>query len=333
MFIVYVAGGFLMTVKTKKEIEYILIACCTYKRADALKNALSSLFEIDLPENIKTEILIVDNDEFKSAYGVVKEFEDRGAIKVNYVVEKNPGLSNVRNCALKTAIEMGATHIAFVDDDEIVDKNWLKAHIDFYETKEDIDVSSGPAYAKFDKKYPAYIMKNSVFRQSSSKEHGKIRKSCATNNVFMGLDIVQENNLYFLKDFNFTGGEDGNFFERITKCGYKIGWNEEAIAYEVVNEERANIKWILARKYYDGYMGAILRFRYNNISVYKRVVYIFEKTVTVLANIVMSLLSIVAGPTCFVNCISLTAKSIGKLLGAISLKSLYYYKPKEEQDE
>lgn len=318
---------------TKHEINYILVACCTYKRADFLKEALASLFSMKLPENIRTELLIIDNDVYKSAFGIVKEFDDIGKIKINYVVEKERGLSNVRNRALKEAIKLGATHIAFVDDDETVDENWLVEHVNFYNTKPDICVSSGPAYAKFDKKYPSYIMKNSVFRQSSSKEHGKIRKSCATNNVFFGLDIVSDNNLYFLGDFNFTGGEDGNFFERVTKMGYSIGWNEEAIAYEMINEERANLKWILTRKYYDGYMGSILRFKYNKIKVRKRVIYILEKFITVVGNIILIPLSLLAGLTCFVNMISLGAKSVGKLVGAISLKSIYYYKPQEEEDE
>ena len=256
----------------KTDITYILIACCTYKRVECLKSALASICAMKLPEGIKTEILVVDNDEYKSAFGVVQEFIDKGTIKINYVVEEHPGLSNVRNKALNSAIEIGATHIAFVDDDEVVDENWLISHVNFYNENREVFVSSGPAYAKFDKKYPNYIMKNSIFRQSSSKEHGKIRNSCATNNVFMGLDIVKDNNLYFLGDFNFTGGEDGNFFERVTKLGYKIAWNEKAIVYEMVNEDRANLKWIMKRKYYDGYMGAILRFKYNKISIRKRII-------------------------------------------------------------
>ena len=100
----------------------------------------------------------------------------------------------------------------------------------------------------------------------------------------------------------------------------------------MITEERANLKWILKRKYYDGYMGAILRFKYNKISIRKRVIYILEKSVTVLVNIILTPLSLLFGLTCFVNVISLGAKSIGKLAGAISLKSIYYYKPQEEKD-
>ena len=317
----------------KSNITYILVTCCTYKRAEYLKNALDSVCKMNFPENIKTEILVVDNDEYKSAFGVVKEFQDAENIKINYVVEKHPGLSNVRNKALNTAIELGASHIAFFDDDEIVEPDWLIQHIEFYNKIPKIHVSSGPAYAKFDKTYPAYIMKNSVFRQSSSKTQGELRKSCATNNVFFGLDIVKNNKLYFLDDFNFTGGEDGNFFERVFRKGYNIGWNEDAIVYEMITEERANLKWILQRKYYDGYMGSILRFRYNNISIRKRIIYILEKLITLLGNTILIFFSLLLGPTCFINILSLGAKSFGKLIGAISLKSIYYYKPQEEKDE
>ena len=53
--------------RTKKSaITYILIGCCTYKRPAKLKTLLENLQKINYPKDIKTEILIADNDIEKS---------------------------------------------------------------------------------------------------------------------------------------------------------------------------------------------------------------------------------------------------------------------------
>ncbi len=115
----------------KEKIKLIAIACCTYKRGIFLAKLLNSLDELNLPD-VGCEILIIDNDANQSAKEIVKEFKNKTHYKMHYFVEKNAGLSNARNRALKEANSLNASHLAFVDDDEIVDKNWLWEHVNFY---------------------------------------------------------------------------------------------------------------------------------------------------------------------------------------------------------
>lgn len=53
---------------TKPEINFVLISLCTCKRPKMLKNALKSIENIICPENIKIEVLVVDNDINKIFY-------------------------------------------------------------------------------------------------------------------------------------------------------------------------------------------------------------------------------------------------------------------------
>ena len=78
------------------------------------------------PENIKIDLLVVDNDKNASAYDVASAFN---AI---YFVEEQRGIAKARNKVLKEAIKLGASHIAMFDDDGLLDENWLINHIDFY---------------------------------------------------------------------------------------------------------------------------------------------------------------------------------------------------------
>lgn len=297
----------------KSEIKYITIACCTYKRPIQLERLLNSLTTLNLPADIKTEVIIVDNDSEKSAEEITKKFKE--SLNIHYVVQSQKGLANVRNKALETAIELGATHLAFVDDDEIVDANWLMAHVDLYNRFENIYISNGPVYSKFENKYPNYITNNNIFKAYSNKKLGKIKTTCPSNNVFLPLNIIKENNIYFSQEFNSSGGEDTDFFTRLTLAGFNIGWNYNAIIYEIVDNNRTNLKWILHRAFYNGSTSAYLKIKNNkNLSLY-----IMSKSINLLFNSVLAVFSICLGLTCFVNRLIDISANIGNICGAVTL--------------
>lgn len=306
----------------KKPVSYIVICCCTYKRPQKLERLLKNLCSITYPENIKTEILVADNDKEKSAEKIVQKF--KGILPVHYTADPRQGLSNIRNKALKEAEKLGASHIAFIDDDEIADKNWLVNHIDFYNKFENIYISSGPTYKKFHEDYPDYIINNVLFSTVSSKQLGELKKTCASGNVFLPLDIVEKNNIYFCEKFNFSGSEDTDFFSRLREAGYNIGWNFNAINFEIIDKERASIKWILKRSFHNGYSVSLVRF-YKNKNIFKRAVYILEKFFTILLNILTIIFSMPFGITKTLNSITRFIKNCGKLSGAIILKERGYY--------
>lgn len=308
----------------RANIEYVIIACCTYKRPLMLAETIKSLLKVNFPENIKTEILIVDNDCEQSAKDTVIKFQQNSDIKIHYALEKDSGLANVRNKALNCSIELGATHILFIDDDEVAEKDWLVNHIEFYNSRNDISVSSGPTYKKFDKQYPKYIVDNNFFKKPTTKKTGQYRKTCASGNVFFSLDIVKDNHLYFSKDFNYLGGEDMNFFNRVTEKGYKIGWNDTAVNYELIDDKRANVKWLLNRAYFNGYASAVVKFQ-SSTSFVKRFFYIATRFFTAIFNLLITIFSIFGGFTVGLNALCLALKNIGKLAGAVNMKPVQYY--------
>lgn len=299
----------------KPKITYIVIAICTYKRIDELERCILSLSEMNYPD-IQTEILIVDNDLNKSAEPVFDKFKNQ--LKIHYVVEENRGFSSVRNRALREGINLGASHLAFIDDDEIADKNWLVNHVDFYDKFEEVYISSGPTYNKFDGDYPKYIVNNSMFKAVSKKELGTIKKTCASGNVFFPLSIVKDNDIYFNEKYNFSGSEDTDFFGRLSKAGFKIGWNFNAVNVEIVQSTRANVKWILKRAFYNGYSVSIIKFSEKK-QYLNRMFYIINKFFTLIVNFVTSIFSIVFGMTTFLNSLVLFSKNLGKFFGAFSL--------------
>lgn len=296
----------------KIKIKSVVIACCTYKRPEKLNRLLKSLCNINFPY-VPTKILIVDNDKEQSAKNIVEKFQD--ILNIQYVVEEEKGLSNVRNRAIKEAKQLNATHLAFIDDDEIADVNWLVNHIEFYEKFDGIYISSGPTYKKFENNKPDYIVNNRIFKVSSRKILGTLKKTCASGNVFFPLN----HEIYFSKDFNFSGGEDTDFFSRMNNAGFKIGWNINAVNYEIVSDERANLKWILKRAYNNGIIKGFMKIKHKNLI--KRFLYLFEISFIIAGNFILSVICFLQGLTVGINQFTKLVNSIGKFKG-LTLKNI-----------
>lgn len=95
----------------------IAVVVCTRERPDGLEKCLASLMRQTYP---RFRVVVVDNARASNASErVVAKFADDRLI---YVVEPTPGLSWARNRGLRATT---APVIAWIDDDEIADSEWL----------------------------------------------------------------------------------------------------------------------------------------------------------------------------------------------------------------
>src|SRR5690348_15174246 len=108
------------------------IAICipTYKRALLLKKLVLSISKCNIDASLVKDftLIVVDNDESKTAMPVVNELKEEleaFANKIVYVNYPVKGLSNVRNELIRNALLLKPDFIAFVDDDEYVAPEWL----------------------------------------------------------------------------------------------------------------------------------------------------------------------------------------------------------------
>ena len=315
----------------KPKIEFILISCCTCNRPKMFRKSLESTMKLVLPSNVRIELLIIDNDKWASGQKVVEELQQSFPFKINYFVEEQRGISNARNKLLKEAINLGATHVALFDDDEILDENWLISHHNYYNQNPEALIISGPTYNMFENSVPDYIEKNNIFKSYTTKKTGLVRNICASGNVFFPMTIVSEAGLYFSEDFIFMGGEDGDFFSKASKTGFTIVWNNEAINRELIGNERANIKWILDRNYYNGYSSAYLRFnkkeknKNKNVPFLRKIFFLIKTLTAFILDCLIVPLSVLFGLTTFFNALGITYKNKGKLDAIIYHRPLNYY--------
>src|SRR3990172_5132121 len=105
--------------------QIVLVGVCTHRRPQMLRDCLDSLTQQLIPSNISAAIVVVDNEPVPAAGTIVDEFVNISPIPLYYVHEPRRGIACARNAVLDTATSMCADWIAFIDDDEIAEQDWL----------------------------------------------------------------------------------------------------------------------------------------------------------------------------------------------------------------
>ncbi|TMO76246.1 hypothetical protein CWC16_18470 [Pseudoalteromonas sp. S3776] len=225
----------------------ITISICTYKRAYLIETINSVIKSINKTNEFVT-INIIDNDEYQSAYQLLNDVQKGENYIVQYFSEKSKGVVNARNKALQS---VNTKWLIFVDDDEVVEENWLSKYLEIINNKK---LSFGAVIGPVFTTYPSFVhtdIKNSGIHDRKHYKH--LERIChgATGNCLIDMDVVKKFKVLFSKEFNETGGEDSDFFERLSQTA-PIIWNSKSIVYEMLTTERASHEWALHRLYNNG---------------------------------------------------------------------------------
>ena len=101
----------------------------TYNRADYLPRTLNSLTNQSLSSEL-FEIIVVNNNSTDHTAEVCRSFaEAQPELNFTMVTEIRQGLSHARNCGINHA---KGDYFAIIDDDELVNRDFLKSYYDFF---------------------------------------------------------------------------------------------------------------------------------------------------------------------------------------------------------
>ncbi len=228
----------------------VAIGITTYKRPEGLCRLIESLERLRFAEVApRVRILVVDNDADKTAAAVCEPLSTRIQWPLLYDVEPRPGISHGRNRVVVRARDED-DFLAFVDDDETVDPEWLDELLRV-QRKYDADVVTGPALPQFPPEAPAWA-KESRFFDPKRYATGAQLDHAYTNNVLLSARIFQEQQPIFDERFGLTGGGDLHAFTRLSRAGCRIVWADEAIVHDHLPMSRLTRRWVLRRAYRNG---------------------------------------------------------------------------------
>ncbi len=229
----------------------ISVIIATYNRSYNLRQALQSLEEMIVPEDLLWELIIIDNNSSDNTKEVFNEFCQRNKLPLKYIFEGCQG----KSFALNTGITKAEGDIlAITDDDCIVDRNWLISMLKEFNSDPDLSGLGGRAelYNKEDK--PVSIR--------TSKE----RKMFSSHDQLFSL-IPGCNMAFTRKVFNVVKGfdpslgpgtrigaiaDDPDFIYRVYKKGFKILYSPDVLVYHNHGRKTEEEVQSLNRKYVIG---------------------------------------------------------------------------------
>lgn len=130
----------------------VTVAICTRNRSRALERTLRSLAAIALPPSLSWEVIVVDNGSEDATAQVIASLLD--ALPLRAVVERNTGLSHARNAAVT---EARGDYILWLDDDVLVDADWLSAYHDAFLAWPDAAFFGGPIVPELEGTPPPWL--------------------------------------------------------------------------------------------------------------------------------------------------------------------------------
>jgi succinoglycan biosynthesis protein ExoM len=225
------------------------VCVASYKRPELLARLLRALVSQETEDAFVLHIAVADNDSEGSARAVVDRFAGEGC-DVCYALEPEQNVSLARNKSLSLAI---GDFIATIDDDLYPDPRWL---LTLYRaiTEYGADVVHGPVVPEFQPDAPAYIRECPIFNRPNPPTGSTEGYFFTTANALFRRSLVAGSRLAFDPRFGRTGGEDSDFFNRLRDGGARMVWCREAVVNGPVPAERANLGWILKRRFRYGYM-------------------------------------------------------------------------------
>ena len=226
----------------------IAICITTFRRPDGLKRLLASLDTLTFTRVARPEmtVFVIDNDAERPLRDTHPDLQAWTRQPLDYRIEPRRGLAHARNAAL-AAVDGRFDAIAFIDDDEWAEPQWLDALL-AVRARTAAMVIQGPVRPEFNRP-PEPWMTAVGFDEVGPFEDGAELDWGASGNCLIDKKRLDATELTFDASFNHSGGEDSDLFARILRRGQRIVAARDAVAYETVPAERMRLSWALRRGY------------------------------------------------------------------------------------
>lgn len=246
----------------------ISVIICTYNRAHNLNECISCLSSQINTDNIKWEILIVDNNSTDNTKQVVEDLKISCPIPIRYVYEENQGLSYARNRGIQ---ETNSTWIVFIDDDIRVTDKWLSSIYNTF-TSHNCDAVGGRIHVQSPELLPAWI-KPEMYGFLGHQDFGDkeypldgLREFPFGGNMAFHRRVIGKIGLFDTgmgrkgsgdKREDLFKGEETDFFHRLAKTCGSMYYQPDAIVQHIILPYQLKKKFFRTLHYNAGFIYAI----------------------------------------------------------------------------
>ena len=250
-------------------VSIVICAYDTHKFNDLI-DAVRSV-TVQTYNNIET-IVIVDGN--KDLYHLLIKNNIKGYINKIILNDRNLGLSESRNKGLKVA---NGEIIAFLDDDAIADKNWIREIVKTYEEFDALSVG-GAILPLWQFKQPMFLPEEfywlvGVTSMCFPEKVAEVRNTFGSNLSFKTCALKSIGG--FSKKVGIKGkrllqGEEAEICMRLRrKFGKGVIYNPRAVVYHKIYPEKLKFWYLLKRAFNQGYSKAIISGAIDNLTTEK----------------------------------------------------------------
>lgn len=216
------------------------ICICTFRRP-FLAETLRSIAALRTG-GIVVHVIIADNDAKPTARARVEAMASDFPFPISYRHSPAANICIARNACLDAA---SADFVAFVDDDEVVHPGWLEALLARAEETGAAAVL-GPVRAVYGPAAPDWMRRGDFHSTLPVMVNGTIRTGYTCNVLIRW--SAPATGLRFDLALGRSGGEDTDFFHRLTGQGGTIAYAPAALVEEPVPDDRATMAWLIRRR-------------------------------------------------------------------------------------
>lgn len=234
----------------------ITVAIPTYNGSEKIPKVFKKLQQQIGLENVKWEVIVIDNNSSDDTSKVVQEYRDVKflLVELKYYFEPQQGASYARQRAVK---EARGELIAFLDDDNFPEKNWLAEAVIFAKKYPQAGAFSGQIIGKYETSPPENFDK--ISQHLAIRDHGEKELLFKPDNLQLppsaGLVVRKKiwlNNVP--KKLNLTGpfgkrrgsGDDYEVLLYLHKAGWEIWYNPSQKIEHYIPASRLQKQYLLA---------------------------------------------------------------------------------------
>lgn len=239
---------------TAIQVMKISILIATFNRAELLDRALQSLTNQILPKGIDVELLVIDNNSSDGTRSVIEKWIPRFSFPARYLFEKNQG----RSFALNRGIdEAKGDLIYFLDDDVIVDAQWITKMAKAFERYPDAMGFGGRVVPIWPDQVPKWLLISGQRRLkviTPETDMGEKDRLFLESEAPVGCNsayrrqVFFEDKIRFRTDLGYIGdkvipGEDTEIAYEVMSKGHSIIYVHDAIVHHPAIIERMTKKY------------------------------------------------------------------------------------------
>ncbi len=231
--------------------DSMAIVICTHNRSEQLGRTLQSLADQKVKANVSWSVVVVDNNCEDDTPVVAHRFREEGRIpELKLVHEPKQGLAYARRCGFEYA---DAELVAFVDDDCVLDPNWISEAVDFANEHKSAGAIGGRVTLDWAVDPTPFI---AAQRKSlSHQDYGDLPRRLPRNGFayLVGAGLVCRRNalersgalelmqLVGRQGKALSAGDDSEIVLRVRNAGFELWYNPAMNLVHSIGEERMDL--------------------------------------------------------------------------------------------